>query len=81
VDPPDPEADSGRAQAVGEGDEGRLADARDHDSVQLDSLDELLEEGLVRRRLGDRLVEVALELVSVKLLFIFRILMLFLASY
>ena len=64
MDPTDPEADSGRAQAVGERDERRLADARDHDSVHLGPLDELLEERLVRRRLDNRLVEVALELVA-----------------
>ncbi len=37
---------------------------RDHDAVQLDAVDELLEERLVGRRLGDRLGEVALELLA-----------------
>ena len=64
VDPADAEADSGRAEAVAQRDQRGLADARDHDAVQLDAVDELLEERLVGRRLGDRLVEVALELIA-----------------
>ena len=64
MDPADAEADAGRAEAVGERDHGRLADARDHDAVQLDAVDELLEERLVGRRLGDRLRQVALELLA-----------------
>ena len=41
-----------------------LAAAGDHDAVQLDAVDELLEERLVGRRLVDRLGEVALELLA-----------------
>ena len=55
VDPADAEADSGRAEAVAQRDQRGLADPRDHDAVQLDAVDELLEERLVGRRLGDRL--------------------------
>ena len=64
MDPADAEADSGRAEAVGQRDQRGLADPRDHDAVQLDAVDELLEERLVGRRLGDRLGEVALELLA-----------------
>ena len=64
VDPADAEADSGRAQAVGERDQRGLAAARDDDAVQLDAVDELLEERLVGRRLLDRVGEVALELLA-----------------
>ena len=64
MDPAHAEADSGRAEAVAQRDQRGLADARDHDAVQLDAIDELLEERLVGRRLGDRLSEVALELLA-----------------
>ena len=37
---------------------------RDHDAVQLDAVDELLQERLVGRRLGERLGEVALDVFS-----------------
>ena len=53
--PADAEADSGRAQPVGEREQRRLAAARDHDPVHLDAVDELLEDRLAGRRLGDRL--------------------------
>ena len=44
--------------------ERRLAAARDHDPVHLDPVHERLEERLVGRRLLDRVVEVALELLA-----------------
>ncbi len=51
VHPADAEADSRRPQPVRERQQRRLAPARDHDPVHLDSLDERLDHRFVRRRL------------------------------
>ena len=62
MDPADAEADSRGTKPVGERHERGLPAAGDDDPVHLDAVDELLEDRLARRRLGDRLVEIALEL-------------------
>ena len=62
MDPADAEPDAGRAQAVGERQEQRLAVPYDHDAVELDPVHELLEDRDARRRFLGRLREVALEL-------------------
>ena len=64
VDPADAEADARRTQPIGERDRRRLAVPGDHDAVQLDPLDELLQERLVGRRLRDRLRQVALDFLA-----------------
>ena len=64
VDPADPEADPGRPQAVGERHDLGAAAAGDHDPVHLGALDEPLEDALLLGRLGQRRVEVAVEVVG-----------------
>ena len=63
VDPADAEADAGRPQPVGERHDLGGAAAGDHDAVHLDALDEALDDALLLRRLGERGVEVAVEIV------------------
>ena len=63
VDPADAEADARRPQPVGERHDLGGAAAGDHDAVHLDALDEPLDDALLLRRLGERGVEVAVEVV------------------
>ena len=63
VDPADAEADPGWPQPVRERHDLGRAAARDHDPVHLDAVDEALEDALLLRRLGERRVEVAVEVV------------------
>ena len=63
VDPADAEADPGRPQPVGERHHLGGAAAGDHDAVHLDAVDEALEDALLLRRLRERGVEMAVEVV------------------
>ena len=63
VDPADAEADPGRPQPVGEGERERLAVPRDHDPVQLEPVVEALDDRLLGGGLGERHVQVGVELV------------------
>ena len=63
VDPADAEADAGRAQPVGERERRDLAVARDGDAVQLERVVEALDDRLALGRLGQRGVQVRVEVV------------------
>ena len=64
MDPADAEADPRRTQAVGERDDRGLAVAHDHDPVQLEPLVEALEHDLAVAGLGERDVQVRLEVLD-----------------
>ena len=64
VDPADAEAGAVWSQPVGEREHGDLAVPDDRDPVQLEPLGELLEDRLLGRRLGERGVEVGVEVVG-----------------
>ena len=63
VDPADAEADPRRPQPIGQRHDLGRAAARDHDPVHLRALDEPLEDALLLGGLGERRVEVAVEVV------------------
>jgi len=62
VHPADPEADSWRPQSIREREQRGLSVPDDDHSVHLDAVDELLDDRHARRRLGQRFVDVALEI-------------------
>ena len=64
MDPAHAEADPGRSQAVGERQRQRLAAACDHDPVQLEAVVEALDDRLAARRLGERGVQVRVEVLA-----------------
>ena len=65
MDPADAEADAGRPEPVGERQQRDVASARDRDAVHLRALDEALEDRLAGRGLGERRVEVRLQVARV----------------
>ena len=64
MDPSDPEADPGRSQPVGKRQHLGLAVPRDHDPVHLRSLDKPLEDAFLLRRLRQRCMQMAVEVVG-----------------
>ena len=64
VDPADAEADPGWTHPVGQGEQDLLAVACDDDAVHLGAVDELFEDRLAGHRGGERLVQVAIDVVE-----------------